>query len=130
MPDLKIELHQREKENGKAFETIFKDIEATAPGVPKLGSILREPQKGEFAEEWAKFLEGRLHTKFEIVNFISELFLIKDREDLDNCEKAGRACSEFMKKLIKEVEEIIDSEKEMKHCDISSDLEKFLESPG
>lgn len=58
------------------------------------------------------------------------MLIVKDKQELGYCEKAGRVCSEFTKRVIKEVEDIIDSEKEMRHSDISAALEKHFQSPA
>ena len=49
-------------------------------------------------------------------------------EEVEEMKKAARVCLHFQNKLIAEIEECIDSEREMSHSNLSMKVEKMLTS--
>ena len=60
---------------------------------------------------------------------MDKVHMIKIESELDNMRVAARFVRWTCSNLIEEVENIIDSEKEIKHSQISTKIERMLEKP-
>jgi len=61
--------------------------------------------------------------------FMDKVHMVKIETELDNMRVAARFVRWTCSNMIDEIENIIDSEKEIKHSQISNKIEKMLEKP-
>lgn len=68
-------------------------------------------------------------TKVEMKEFMDKVNMVKIECELENVKIAAKFVRWTFTNLIEEVENIIDSEKEIKHSQIANKIEKMLEKP-
>ncbi len=90
---------------------------------------MKEKQVSPFCTEVDNFLQSIASDFSEIGALIQESLCVKESDELENIKKAGKVAIWVQDKVIQEVENIIDSEVRMKHCDISKKIEAMFENP-
>lgn len=101
-------------------------------GSGKVAIYQKDTSDGELTDRTIKafFATGDSpYTKVEMKEFMDKVHLVKIDCELENMKVAARFVRWTCSNLIEEIENIIDSEKEIKHSQISNKVEKMLEKP-
>ena len=101
-------------------------------GSGKLAIYQKDTSDGELTDKTIKafYASGDdSFTRVEMKEFMDKVHLVKINCELENMKIASRFVRWTCKNLIEEIENIIDSEKEIKHSQISNKVEKMLEKP-
>jgi nucleosome binding factor SPN SPT16 subunit len=94
----------------------------------KVGILPKEKQIGAFADEYNAWLGGTGFATKDSSTFLQEVMLVKDSDGLDLVRKSGQLTTAFEKKLIEEVERIIDEDVQSRHSEISNKIEQVLDN--
>lgn len=97
---------------------------------PIVGSIARETPEGRLLETWADRLQNSGFQLSDVTNGLSELFAVKDQEEIMNVKKAGYLTYNVMNKIVvPKLENVIDEEKKVTHSLLMDEAEKAILEP-
>lgn len=97
---------------------------------PIVGNIARETPEGKLLETWADRLQNSGFQLCDVTNGLSELFAVKDQEEIMNVKKAGYLTYNVMNKIVvPKLENVIDEEKKVTHSLLMDEAEKAILEP-
>lgn len=98
---------------------------------PIIGHIVREAPEGKLLEKWAEKLKNSGFELVDVTNGLSELFAVKDQNELTFIKKAAYLTASAMKNyVVPKLERVIDEEKEVSHASLMDDTEKAILDPA
>ncbi|KAK1401892.1 FACT complex subunit [Heracleum sosnowskyi] len=117
------------------MESIFRAIHGQSKSdghdTPIVGHIAREAPEGNLLETWDEKLKGEDFQLVDITNGFSELFAVKDSNEITNVKKAAYLTSSVMKHyVVPKLEKVIDEEKKISHSTLMDDTEKVILDPA
>ncbi|XP_057494352.1 FACT complex subunit SPT16-like [Actinidia eriantha] len=97
---------------------------------PIVGYIAREAPEGNLLERWAEKLKNSNLQLGDVTNGFSDLFAVKDINELTNVKKAAYLIASVMKNfVVPKLEKVIDEEKKVTHSSLMDDTEKAILEP-
>ncbi|KAK6159772.1 hypothetical protein DH2020_003153 [Rehmannia glutinosa] len=97
---------------------------------PTVGYIAREAPEGKLLEIWSDRLKGSGLPLSDISNGLSDLFAVKDKNEITCIKKAAYLTACAMKNfVVPKVEKVIDEEKKVTHALLMDDTEKAILDP-
>ncbi|XP_059313362.1 FACT complex subunit SPT16-like [Lycium ferocissimum] len=102
-----------------------------AYNTPVIGYIAREGPEGKLLEAWTKKIKDSGLQLSDITNGLSDLFAVKDQNELVNVKKAAHLTASAMKNfVVPKLEKVIDEEKKVTHSSLMDDTEKAILEPA
>ncbi|KAI3448450.1 hypothetical protein Pfo_005115 [Paulownia fortunei] len=97
---------------------------------PTVGYIARETPEGKLLEIWADKLKDSGLLLSDVTNGLSDLFAVKDKNEITYIKKAAYLTACAMKNfVVPKVEKLIDEEKKVTHASLMDDTEKAILDP-
>ena len=131
-----VVMHVKVKtDNGTGLmEAIFRAIcsQSGADGqvAPVVGHIVRETPEGNLLETWSEKLKGAGFELADVTNGLSDLFAVKDADELINVKKAAFLTFSVMNNIVvPKLENVIDEEKNISHSALMDEAEKAILDP-
>ncbi|KAJ6775639.1 CDC68 RELATED [Salix purpurea] len=131
-----VMMHVKAKtDNGTdLMEAIFRAIRsqpgADEQAAPVVGHIVREAPEGNLLETWSEKLKGAGFELADVTNGLSDLFAVKDADELINVKKAAfLTCSVMNNVVVPKLENAIDEEKNITHSAMMDEAEKAILDP-
>lgn len=127
--DIVLHVKGRNDSGSAQMEAICESM--SRAGVPVVvGSIVKETPEGKLLEAWDEKLKG---SEFQIVDVsggFSEIFAVKDEEEIISIKKAAFLSASVLKNVVvPRLEVIIDEEKKVTHSGLMEDTEKAILDP-
>ncbi|KAG8366301.1 hypothetical protein BUALT_Bualt17G0062100 [Buddleja alternifolia] len=98
--------------------------------VPTVGYILREAPEGNLLEIWSDKLKDSGLQLSDITNGLSDIFAVKDKNEITCIKKAAYLTACAMKNfVVPKVEKVIDEEKKVTHASLMDETEKAILDP-
>ncbi|KAJ4717345.1 FACT complex subunit SPT16 [Melia azedarach] len=112
------------------FGAMREQSKADGNDSPVVGIIARETLEGKLLGTWADKLKNAGFDLSDVSNGLSDLFAIKDQEEIMNVKKAGYLTYSVMNKIVvPKLENVIDDEKKVTHSSLMDDTEKAILEP-
>ncbi|KAF7127189.1 hypothetical protein RHSIM_Rhsim11G0099900 [Rhododendron simsii] len=112
------------------MDTILLAIRAQSKSDPIVGYIAREAPEGILLETWAEKLKNSNLQLADITNGFSDLFAVKDHDEVTNVKKAAFLTASVMKNfVVPKLEKVIDEEKKVAHSALMDETEKAILDP-
>jgi nucleosome binding factor SPN SPT16 subunit len=131
-----VVMHVKAKtDNGTGLmEAIFRAIrsQSGADGqfAPVVGHIVREAPEGNLLETWSEKMKGAGFELADVTNGLSDLFAVKDADELINVTKAAFLTFSVMNNIVvPKLENVIDEEKNIIHSALMDEAEKAILDP-
>ncbi|KAL1831897.1 hypothetical protein DCAR_0101912 [Daucus carota subsp. sativus] len=132
--DIEIVIHVKTKnDDGSALmDAVVRAVRAQSEvDTPVVGHISRETPEGSLLEKWAKKLNNENFVLADISNGFSDLFAVKDSDEITNVKKSAYWTSSVMKLfVVPKMEKIIDEEKKVSHSSLMDETEKVIAEPA
>ncbi|XP_052192943.1 FACT complex subunit SPT16-like [Diospyros lotus] len=97
---------------------------------PVIGYIAREVPEGNLLETWSEKTKNSDLQLGDITNGLSDLFALKDSNEITNVKKAAYLTACAMKNfVVPKLEKVIDEEKKVTHSSLMDDTEKAILEP-
>ncbi|KAJ4721704.1 FACT complex subunit SPT16 [Melia azedarach] len=132
--DVSIHVKAKADDGLQLMDVIFSAIRAQSKADgsdgPVIGNIARETPEGKLLETWADKLKNTGLQLSDITNGLSDLFAIKDQEEIINVKKASYLTYNVMNKIVVPMlENVIDEEKKISHSSLMDETEKAILEP-
>ncbi|KAE9446641.1 hypothetical protein C3L33_21408, partial [Rhododendron williamsianum] len=112
------------------MDSILLAIRAQSKSDPIVGYIAREAPEGILLETWAEKLKNSNLQLADITNGFSDLFAVKDHDEVTNVKKAAFLTASVMKNfVVPKLEKVIDEEKKVAHSALMDETEKAILDP-
>lgn len=112
------------------FSAVHSQSNVDGSDGPIVGNIARETPEGKLLETWADRLQNSGFQLSDVTNGLSELFAVKDQEEIMNVKKAGYLTYNVMNKIVvPKLENVIDEEKKVTHSLLMDEAEKAILEP-
>lgn len=117
------------------MDAIFRAIRAQSKADGEessvVGYLAREAPEGNLLETWAEKLKSANFQLTDIANGLSDLFAVKDKEELVNVKKAAFLTTNVMNNcVVPKLENVIDEEKKISHSALMTETEKAILEPS
>ncbi|KDP23348.1 hypothetical protein JCGZ_23181 [Jatropha curcas] len=113
------------------FRAVHAQSNSTNHDIPVIGYIARESPEGKLLEIWDGKLKNANCELSDVTNAFSDLFAVKDNNELTNVRKAAFLISSVMKQfVVPKLEKVIDEEKKVSHSSLMDDTEKAILEPA
>ncbi|PON69603.1 FACT complex subunit Spt [Parasponia andersonii] len=113
------------------FRAIRAQFKADNPDSSVVGHIAREVPEGNLLETWAEKLKNANFQLSDVANGLSDLFAVKDKEELVNVKKAAFLTTNVMNNIVvPKLENVIDEEKKVTHSVLMNETEKAILEPS
>ncbi|CAN0857324.1 FACT complex subunit SPT16 [Linum grandiflorum] len=131
--DVVMHVKMKNDDGGSLMDSIFCDIHAIPKadsGGPVVGHIAREAPEGKLLETWSQKLGNDGFQLVDISAGLSDLFAVKDNDELMCIKKAAFLSANVMKKVVvPKLENVIDEEKKVAHSNLMDETEKAILEP-
>ncbi|KAI5658442.1 hypothetical protein M9H77_27235 [Catharanthus roseus] len=98
---------------------------------PVVGHIVREAPEGKLLEKWDEKLKNSGLQLCDVTNGLSELFSMKEPNEITFIKKAAYLTASAMKNyVVPKLERVIDEEKKVTHSSLMDDAEKAILDPA
>jgi len=112
------------------MDAVLLAIRAQSKSDPIVGYIAREAPEGILLEAWAEKLKNSNLQLADITNGFSDLFAVKDHDEVTNVKKAAFLTASVMKNfVVPKLEKVIDEEKKVSHSAMMDETEKAILVP-
>ncbi|KAL8545355.1 hypothetical protein ACS0TY_005507 [Phlomoides rotata] len=126
--DIRVKL--KNDDGSSQMESVFRAIRSQSSDTPTVGYIAREAPEGKLLEIWSDKLKGSGFTLSDISNGLSELFAVKDNNEITCIKKAAYLTASAMKNfVVPKVEKVIDEEKKVTHATLMEETERAIQDP-
>ncbi|PRQ42486.1 putative peptidase M24, FACT complex subunit Spt16p/Cdc68p, creatinase/Aminopeptidase P/Spt16 [Rosa chinensis] len=95
-----------------------------------VGRIAREDPEGNLLKLWFEKLKSATVQLGDVTNGLSDLFAVKEKEELGNVKKAAYLNTLVMQKMVAKLESVIDDEKKVTHSSLMDETEKLILEPS
>ncbi|KAL6141844.1 hypothetical protein ACLB2K_060130 [Fragaria x ananassa] len=95
-----------------------------------VGRIAREEPEGNLLKLWFEKLKSATVHLGDVTNGLSDLFVVKEKEELGDIKKAAYLSSVVMQKMVTKLENVIDDEKKVTHSSLMDETEKLILEPS
>ena len=106
------------------FESFFGRLQKL--GVEKLGYFEKEKPKGFLGDPFMKKMRSAVHLE-DVSKEVQEFLSVKETEELHLIRGSAKLTCSFFRKLVQEVEEVIDNGDNVLHSVISNKVDNFME---
>lgn len=114
----------------KVLRAISSQPKSDDHDVPIVGNITREAPEGKLLQLWSDKLKDSGLPLSDISNGLSDLFAVKDENEITCIKKAAYLTASVMKNyVVPTVEKVIDEEKKLTHEQLTQDTEKAILNP-
>lgn len=97
-------------------------------GFKKLGYFKKEKQGGDMIKMFSSELKKKEFELVDVTSSVQKFLSVKEEKDIKLMQKSGKMTGYFFKKLVEEVEEVIDSGEKVSHQVISEKVDSMLEN--
>ncbi|KAH7571270.1 hypothetical protein ACOSP7_013668 [Xanthoceras sorbifolium] len=112
------------------FSTVHSLSKADDNDNPIVGYISRETPEGKLLETWDARVKNTGFQLSDVTNGLSDLFAVKDQDEIMNVKKAGYLSYNVMNKIVvPKLENVIDEEKKVSHSLLMDETEKAILEP-
>ncbi|XVF41714.1 hypothetical protein PTKIN_Ptkin01aG0302300 [Pterospermum kingtungense] len=112
------------------FGSIKEQYKGSENDAPVVGYIAREAPEGKLLETWAEKLKSAGFQHTDVTNGLSDLFAVKDKEELMNVKKAAYLSYNVLNNVVvPKLENVIDEENKITHATLMDETEKALVNP-
>lgn len=129
-----VHVKARNDDGGALMDSIFRAVKAKSGSdgdAPVVGHIAKEAPEGNLLEKWAEKLQNENFMITDISNGFSDLFAVKDIDEITNVKKAAYLTSAVMKLyVVPKLEQVIDEEKKVTHSSLMDETEKVIVEPA
>ncbi|KAJ6359583.1 hypothetical protein OIU77_003731 [Salix suchowensis] len=113
------------------FHAIYAQSSADGQDTPVVGHIAREAPEGNILETWSEKLKGEGFELADVTSGLSDLFAVKDADELINVKKAAFLTFSVMNNVVvPKLENAIDEEKNITHSTLMDEAEKAILDPS
>ncbi|KAF5174981.1 Fact complex subunit spt16 [Thalictrum thalictroides] len=106
-------------------------LKSSGHDYPVVGYLAKEAPEGNLLETWNKKLKTSNFQLADVTNGFSELFSVKESNEITNVKKAAILTSSVMKyHVVPKLEKIIDEEIKVSHSTLMDDAEKSILEPA
>ncbi|KAH7849396.1 hypothetical protein Vadar_017225 [Vaccinium darrowii] len=126
---VEVVLHVKARfDDGTAqMDALLRAICAQSKSNPIVGYIAREASEGILLEAWAEKLKNSNLQLADITSGFSDLFAVKDHEEVTNVKKAAFLAATVMKNfVVHRLEKVIDEEEKVAHSVLANDTKKAI----
>ena len=95
-------------------------------GVKSLGFFEKEKPRGFFGSKFMDQLKEKVNLK-DVSKELQEFLSVKESEELELIRGSSKLTCSFFRKLIEDIEEVVDSGEEVLHSTISEKVDRFME---
>ena len=134
--DVDVVMHVKAKNDDGSglMDAIFRAIHAQSKvdglDTPLVGYIARETPEGKLLELWAEKLKSASFQLGDITGGLSNLFAVKDKDEIMCVKKAAYSSTHVIKKVVvPKLENVIDEEKKVSHSALMDETEKAILEP-
>ncbi|KAI4364642.1 hypothetical protein MLD38_020704 [Melastoma candidum] len=132
--DIMMHVKTKSDDGTASMEAIFSAIRSLskADGHQQaiVGHVAREAPEGRLLENWSERLKGAGFELADVSEGLSDLFAIKDSNELLNVKKAAHLTANVMKNfVVPTMENVIDEEKKVTHSSLMDETEKAILEP-
>ncbi|KAB1202091.1 FACT complex subunit SPT16 [Morella rubra] len=132
--DVVMHVKAKSDDGSALMDAIFRAIHSQSnmegDQSPLVGYIARETPEGKLLEMWADKLKSANFQLVDITSVLSDLFALKDREEIMCVKKAAYLSAHVMKKVVvPKLENVIDEEKKVTHSSLMDETEKAILEP-
>ncbi|KAM7478528.1 hypothetical protein LguiA_026741 [Lonicera macranthoides] len=133
--DVVMHVKAKNDDGSALMDSIFRAVNSQSSlnghNTPVVGHIAREAPEGKLLEKWDEKLKGENFQLADITNGFSDLFAVKDINEITNVKKAAYLTSSVMKHfVVPKMEKVIDEEKKVSHSSLMDDTEKVILEPA
>ncbi|XP_078365662.1 FACT complex subunit SPT16-like isoform X1 [Oculina patagonica] len=125
-----IQLHLRDKtdQDKENFQKLVSAMKESKSG-KTVGVFVKDNFQGQFVDEWKNAFEKESFEKVDISSAVAYIMSVREDNELTHVKKASQVSSDiFVKYFKKQIMEIVDDEKRVKHSKIADGIEGALES--
>ncbi|CAB4285081.1 unnamed protein product [Prunus armeniaca] len=113
------------------FHAIRAQLKADGHDTAVVGHIAREVPEGNLLESWSEKLKSANFQLGDVTNGLSELFAVKDNDELVNVKRAAFLTTNVMNNIVvPKLETVIDEEKKVTHSSFMDETEKAILEPS
>ncbi|XVF05897.1 hypothetical protein REPUB_Repub06bG0001500 [Reevesia pubescens] len=132
--DVLMHVKAKSDDGTALMDALFRSIRAQYKGsgndAPVFGYIAREAPEGKLLETWAEKLKSASFQLADVTNGLSDLFAMKDKEELMNVKKAAYLSYNVINNIVvPRLEGVIDEEKKITHATLMDETEKAIVNP-
>ncbi|KAJ8774338.1 hypothetical protein K2173_011587 [Erythroxylum novogranatense] len=132
--DVLMHVKAKGDDGGALMEAIFQAIHAQAKAdgqdSPIVGHMAREAPEGNLLKSWEEKLKGSGFQLSDATNGLSDLFAVKDADELINVKKAAYLNFSVMNNVVvPKLENVIDEEEKVTHTSLMEEVEKAIMEP-
>lgn len=132
--DVVMHVKAKNDDGSGLMDAIFRAIHAQSKvdglDTPLVGYIARETPEGKLLELWAEKLKNANFQLGDITGGLSDLFAVKDKDEIMCVKKAAYLSAHVMKKVVvPKLENVIDEEKKVSHSSLMDETEKAILEP-
>ncbi|XP_015886873.3 FACT complex subunit SPT16 [Ziziphus jujuba] len=133
--DVVLHVKPKSDDGTGLMDSIFRAVNAQAKSngrdTPVVGHIAREAPEGKLLEMWAEKLKNSNFELTDVTNGFSDLFAVKDNNELTNVKRAAFLTSSVLRSfVVPKLEKVIDEEKKVSHSSLMDDTEKTILEPA
>lgn len=132
--DVVMHVKAKNDDGSGLMDAIFRAVHAQSKvdglDTPLVGYIARETPEGKLLELWAEKLKNANLQLGDITGGLSDLFAVKDKDEIMCVKKAAYLSAHVMKKVVvPKLEKVIDEEKKVSHSSLMDETEKAILEP-
>jgi nucleosome binding factor SPN SPT16 subunit len=130
-----LTLHPKpKKEDGTAqmqeLAEVLKGSSEDSSSAPIIGTLPKDKPTGAMPELWNKTLADTGFTVVDVSSALGDIFAVKEDDEVTNVKKAAYLASQAMSFAVKQLEDIIDQEKKVKHSKLMAIVEEAIQNPA
>ncbi|KAL8506987.1 hypothetical protein ACS0TY_017753 [Phlomoides rotata] len=132
LEDIEVDIRVKLKndDGSSQMELVFQEIRSDSTDTPTVGHIAREAPEGKLLEIWSDKLKGSGLKLIDISNGLSQLFAVKDKNEILCIKKAAYLTASAMKNfVVPKVEKVIDEERKVTHATLMEETERAIQDP-
>ncbi|XP_015778637.1 PREDICTED: FACT complex subunit SPT16-like [Acropora digitifera] len=127
-PSIELLLRDKTDQDKENFQQLVKSIKGSKLG-KTVGVFAKDNSQGQFVDDWKKTFEKEGFEKVDISSPVAYVMSVREDQEVNHVKKAAHVSSEiFVKYFKKQIMEIVDDEKRVKHSKIADGIEAALES--
>ncbi|XP_022794769.1 FACT complex subunit SPT16-like isoform X2 [Stylophora pistillata] len=127
-PSLQLHLRNKTDQDKENFQKLINSMRESKSG-KTVGVFQKDNFQGQFVDEWKNAFAKESFEKVDISSAVAYVMSVREDQELTHVKKAAQVSSDiFVKYFKKQVMEIVDDEKRVKHSKIADGIEGALDS--
>lgn len=127
-PSLQLHLRNKTDQDKENFQKLINSMRESKSG-KTVGVFQKDNFQGQFVDEWKNAFAKESFEKVDISSAVAYVMSVREDQELTHIKKAAQVSSDiFVKYFKKQVMEIVDDEKRVKHSKIADGIEGALDS--